>query len=340
MHYALPGSALVHALALGAGLLLFATPQADDAPAMQSVSVEVISIAFVSANQTSTVQSDATETLVSAGAEAQPPTTPETVEVMESETLEPPVEAEAIEPPPPDPVKPTEVEPVELSEPERVEVALLSAISPEPLTAETVAPVTPAAAPPEQAAPVQPVEQATLEPIDTSALEMAPLPHVLSLQRPSEPTRQQQAVTPPPRATPKPPVQQQAQPRSAAPAGNGGQNQADAVAARPSGGQRGNSGAGGDAEIARYPSQIVAKLRRALRYPRGAGGAAGEVHVQFTVSAGGQPSGVRIVKSSGNAAIDQAGMDTVLRAAPFPPIPPGAHRTNWGFTVPLAFVRG
>jgi protein TonB len=135
-------------------------------------------------------------------------------------------------------------------------------------------------------------------------------------------------------------VQQQAQPRPSAPAGKGGQNQADTVAAKPSAGQQGNAGSGGDAEVARYPSQVVSKLRRALRYPRGGGGTPGEVHVQFTVSAGGQPSGIRVVQSSGNAAIDQAGIDTVTRAAPFPPIPAGANRNSWAFTVPLAFVRG
>jgi protein TonB len=299
MHYALPGSALVHAAVLGAGLLIFAWPEPDDAPAAQSVSVEVISIASVSANQTSTIASDATETLVSAGAEALPPTTPETIEAIEPETLEP-TEAK--------PVAPTTAAQITPNEPVEMDVAVLSAISPEPLEAEAV----------------------------------APIPHTLSRPRPSEPTqrpRQQVAAAPPPRATPKP-VQQQAQPRPSAPAGNGGQNQADTVAAKTSAGQQGNAGSGGDAEVARYPSQVVSKLRRALRYPRGGGGAAGEVHVQFTVSSGGQPSGIRIVQSSGNAAIDQAGIDTVTRAAPFPPIPAGANRNNWAFTVPLAFVRG
>lgn len=365
MHYALPGSALVHVLALGAGLLMFAWPQPDDAPAAQSVSVEVISIASVSANQTNTIESDATETLVSAGAEALPPMTHETIEAVEPETLELPVEQEASEPPPAEPIKPTEAkpveptevkpvepitaasvtpdEPVEMTEPERMDLAVLSAISPEPLEAEAVAPVTPTAAPAETATPVQPVQQAVLEPAEAGDLKAAPVPHVLSRPRPSEPTqrpRQQVAAAPPPRAAPKPPVQQQAQPRLSAPAGNGGQNQADSVAAKPSAGQQGNSGSGGDAEVSRYPTQVVSKLRRALRYPRGGGGAAGEVHVQFTVSSGGQPSGIRVVKSSGNAAIDQAGVDTVTRAAPFPPIPAGANRNSWAFTVPLAFVRG
>ena len=359
MHYALPGSALVHVLALGAGLLMFAWPEPDDAPAAQSVSVEVISIASVSANQTSTIESDATETLVSAGAEAPPPTVPETIEAIEPETLQPPVERESAEPPLPEPVKPTEIGPVEATsatpvtpdepvevteaEPDRMELAILSAISPEPLEAEAVAPVIPTAAPAETATPVQPAQQESLQPTEVTDLKVAPVPHTLSRPRPSEPTqrpRQQVAAAPPPRATPRPPVQQQEQPRPSAPAGNGGQNQADTVAAKPSAGPQGNSGSGGDADVARYPSQVVSKLRRALRYPRGGGGAAGEVHVQFTVSSGGQPSGIRVVQSSGNAAIDQAGVDTVTRAAPFPPIPAGANRNSWAFTVPLAFVRG
>ncbi|MEO8686436.1 MAG: TonB family protein [Devosia sp.] len=293
MHLALPGSALVHATVLGVGLLMFSWPEPDDAPAAQSVSVEVISIASVSANQTSTIESDATETLVSSGAEALPPAVPETIKAAEPETLQPSV--------------------------------------------------APTAAPFETVAPVQPVQQPTLQPTEVTDLKAAPVPHVLSRPRPSEPTQrppQQVAEAPLPRATPKPPVQQQARPRPSAPAGNGGQNQADAVAAKPSSGQQGNSGSGGDADVARYPNQVVSKLRRALRYPRSGGGATGEVHVQFTVSAGGQPSGISIVQSSGNAAIDQAGIDTVTRAAPFPPIPAGADRNSWAFTVPLAFTRG
>ena len=345
MHYALPGSALVHVLALGAGLLMFAWPEPDDAPAAQSVSVEVISIALVSANQTSTIESDATETLVSSGAEALPPTTPETIEAVKPTDAKPvePAEIEPVEPTSATPVTPDEPVEVSEAEPERMEVAVLSAISPEPLEAEAIAPVIPSAAPAETATPVQPVQQESLQPTEVTDLKVAPVPHTLSRPRPSEPTqrpRQQVAAAPPPRATPKPPVQQQAQPRPSAPAGNGGQNQADTVAAKPSAGQQGNSGLGGDADVARYPSQVVSKLRRALRYPRGGGGAAGEVHVQFTVSSGGQPSGIRVVQSSGNAAIDQAGVDTVTRAAPFPPIPAGANRNSWAFTVPLVFVRG
>jgi periplasmic protein TonB len=63
------------------------------------------------------------------------------------------------------------------------------------------------------------------------------------------------------------------------------------------------------------------------------------VHVTFTVAASGAAGGIGIARSSGNTAIDQAGLETVARAAPFPAIPSGAGRQSWTFTVPLAFVR-
>ena len=375
MRYALPGSALVHVAVLGAGLLAFAWPEPDAAPSMETVTVDVISVASVSSNQTSTIDSDASETLVSSGAEATPPTTSETLEPIEPEPLTPttpptqPVAAATLEPTEPPPVETAEPPPVEAAEPlpptpvetatavtpttatpvepviERLETALLSTLAPSPLTATPLAPLPPpeAETPPEPAQAAVPVESSVIEPESATDLKVAPVPQTLTIKRTSEPTypdrpRQQQASQRPQRTQPTP---ERTQPRAEPPAqaGNGGQNNADAVASRASASQQGNSGSGGNADVARYPNQVLSKLRRALRYPRGAGGAAGEVQVQFTVSAGGSPSGIRIARSSGNAAIDQAGLDTVARASPFPPIPAGANRSNWAFTVPLAFVR-
>ena len=68
-----------------------------------------------------------------------------------------------------------------------------------------------------------------------------------------------------------------------------------------------------------------------MRAARGRG--RGEVWVRFTVEASGQVSGVRVVRSSGDAGVDQAGLSAVQRAAPFAP-PPGGGMT---FDVPLAF---
>ena len=85
----------------------------------------------------------------------------------------------------------------------------------------------------------------------------------------------------------------------------------------------------------------MAKLRRAARgISRGARmKAQRDVHIAFVVNASGGPGGIRIVQSSGSAALDQAALDTVARAAPFPPIPPEAKRSSWRFTLPLGVAR-
>ena len=117
-------------------------------------------------------------------------------------------------------------------------------------------------------------------------------------------------------------------------AGNGGSNNADAVASAGSTAQQVGAGNGGDAEVAKYPSEVLRKLRRALR---SSNGPRGEVVVRFTVLANGQVTDVGIGSSSGNGAVDQAGLATVDRAAPFPGIPAAANRSSWTFDVPLAF---
>ena len=67
------------------------------------------------------------------------------------------------------------------------------------------------------------------------------------------------------------------------------------------------------------------------------GGLGGEVVVQFTVSAGGQLSGLRIARSSGDAAVDETGLAMVNRAAPFSPIPPETGQSSMNFSLPIYF---
>lgn len=377
MKLALPGSALVHLLALGAGLLMLNWSEPEDAPAASAVSVEVISMAAVSANQTSIIQSDATETLVSSGATPVAPAPPQTIDPVKTEALQPvraapveptaaeltpPQQAQAATPAPSDrlapeparPVEPRPIAPIQPVEPEPVPEQL-ETVEPAPVQTMPVTPIKPLEAEPVlSVAAVDPLQDDTiiplliapaLQPEQASDLKVAPVPRMLTRPRPNTPTKlqppQRIASAPPPQAQPTKarPSQRPAQQRPAAPAGNGGPNQADSIAAKPAGGQQGNSGSVGDAAVARYPSQVLRKLRSALRYPGGAGRASGEVHVQFIVSSTGSPSNMRVVQSSGNSAIDKAGIDTIARASPFPPIPAGAGRDSWTFTVPLAFER-
>jgi protein TonB len=223
-------------------------------------------------------------------------------------------------------VAPSTIEPIESrpqesteSEPQPVEVDRQAALA-EPaieLAAQSSPAISSLASRPVAASTPE-----TIEPLSSQELETAPMPQILSFERTSRPTY------------PKPTQASRQVAPQPSQSGNGGANDSDAVAAAGSTAQQAGSGNGGDAEVAQYPGDVLRKLRRALRSTNGP---RGEVVVRFTVLADGGVSAVSIGRSSGNAAVDQAGLATVSRAAPFPPIPPGANRSDWTFDVPLAF---
>jgi protein TonB len=328
MQRALPGSALVHAAIIGAAFIGFSWPEPDDAPAAESVSVSIVTMSSVSANATEVVQSDSTVDMVSSGAAE---TTPTTVEPIEPELVEP--TTEPVEPLEPETQEPVTEPPLEPVPPEAQEQAAEQAVEPlppdsvEPVEATTeVAVLSSTAINALASEPVAMAQPETIEPVSSEDAKVAPVPQTLSFDRPSTPTT-------------RPQPQQQPRPRQATPpppstAGNGGANNADAVAAAGSAAQPVGSGSGGEAEVARYSSEVLRKLRRALRSNNGPNG---EVLVRFTVLANGQVVDIGIGRSSGNSAVDQAGIATVGRAAPFPAIPPAANRSSWTFDVPLAF---
>ncbi|HWU65236.1 MAG TPA: TonB family protein [Ensifer sp.] len=96
----------------------------------------------------------------------------------------------------------------------------------------------------------------------------------------------------------------------------------------------------GNAAVSNYPGKVAAKLRRALKYPKSAvAGSRGETQVAFTVQSDGSATGIRVVSSSGSPALDQAAVEAVRRASPFPPIPAEAGRRQWPFAVPVLFKR-
>lgn len=97
----------------------------------------------------------------------------------------------------------------------------------------------------------------------------------------------------------------------------------------------------GDAAVTDYPGTIARKLDAALSYPREAQRQKikGQARVQFLIDASGNVAAVEVIGSSGSEILDQAAIDTVNRAAPFPPIPVEAGRSVWPFKVTLAFGR-
>lgn len=343
MRNALPASILVHVALLGGAWLALNWSPAPDETGVESVSVDIVSLEEFTSTATSTAQSSATETLVAAGAKAiEPVETTEAAEPVETAVAEPtePVEAEAEAT---DPVEtasvqaaPTEV--VEVEETVSAEV-LMAALTETAVPVEGLAPVSVSSI----ATQVTPTAPEVLEPIEELA-PVAPRP----LPRPKfetkvaeakpEPKKPEPKKSEPEKPTKKKPVAEQPKKTKPVQAGNGGKSNADVAASAPSGG-KGASDAAGNAAVSKYPGQVQRALRRALRFPKGAGSARGEVQVTFVVSSSGAASQIAVSQSSGHAVLDKEAIATVKRAAPFPPIPAAAGRNSWTFTMPLAFTR-
>ncbi|OAP43299.1 energy transducer TonB [Sinorhizobium glycinis] len=97
----------------------------------------------------------------------------------------------------------------------------------------------------------------------------------------------------------------------------------------------------GNAAVDNYKGKVQGKLTRAMRYPAEAKrqGLRGVAQVSFTVTSDGGLAGVSLARSAGSPILDQAALDIVRRAAPFPAIPAEARRNTWQFTVPIEFKR-
>jgi periplasmic protein TonB len=99
--------------------------------------------------------------------------------------------------------------------------------------------------------------------------------------------------------------------------------------------RRGKSEAAGNADVTNYPAKVYRKLLRSVRVPRGGGRARRDAVVRFTIQKSGSVTGIKLARSSGSKAFDQAVLKAVQKAAPFPPIPNGAGKRNWSFSLPV-----
>ncbi|WP_245451313.1 energy transducer TonB family protein [Georhizobium profundi] len=270
----------------------------------------------------------------------------------------------------PEPVETAPVEPVETAEqaitPQQtpVETPESEAETLRATPVEEIAPSADGIVVAEEPAPTEPepfemVEQETVpvepEPLEAeSAPEEAPIASAETIEPLPDPIANAPIPTPRPAYTPPPPPRQVAEPARPAPQAQGNQGQQQAQQRQGTSDGQARSGAAtqgsqasaqaqaaGNAAVSNYPGQVVTRLRRALRYPAAArrDRLTGEVHVSFTIAAGGGVSGISVVRSSGSPVLDQAAIETVQRAAPFPQIPQAAGRSSWPFSVPLAFTR-
>lgn len=351
MRGAVPLSVALHAGILGAVLLAGFAPSSPTEA--ESVAIDLVTLEVAVISEPATVRSEATETLVSAGAESAAPETLVADRAEPVAPLLPPVETTQ-------PVAAAALQPVETVDVPSAQILLASALAIpdlESLAPQSVAPeaieVTEAAFIPAEPAERDPIEVASITPLaDVLAeIEVAPVPRPRPLrdeaerkpettEQPAE-TRQAKPAEPKPAETkPKKPAEKPApKPQQQANLGNGGVNNADSQAAKAAAGGKGKKSDGGSGASSKYPGQVQVRVSRASRYPANAKGSSGEAEVAFTVAANGGVSGIRLSRSSGNAALDDAALAAVERAAPFPPIPEDAGRSSWTFSIPVAFRR-
>lgn len=259
------------------------------------------------------------------------------VEPSETTPQTQPTEAEPVETAPRELVEPrqaetvTEAAPPETAQPEQVQES--APVVPVENMAVAALPVTPAEAiQPDTAKPAQPEPLPRTPPEASEVIEAedTPEPAVTRSKRPqprSAEFEKRHEAKPKPKVAKKEPTPQKAQPQ---PRGNANQNARAGAAtgrehakAKAQGRNTGKSTQSGNAAASNYPGKVMRKISRV---PKPRVGRRGTAVVSFTISSGGGLSAVSLARSSGSGQLDQAALQVIRRAAPFPAPPPGARR--------------
>jgi protein TonB len=269
----------------------------------------------------------------------------------------------------PQTVQPAEVKPTEIH-PEEVQPAETQPTTAESVEAEDVPPMqevtrvspeTVTAAEPEVLTLQAPAETSVVQPMAT---EVPPETPSVTATKPEEvtpvqPTETAEALPEPPKQevtpTPKPkaeqpvekpkPVEKKQPPKTAKiAAGSQGNSKQDSKKGASDGVETANSdrdsrgvggsGAEGSAAVANYPGKVQSRIRRSVRVPSEYKrmSEAMKVRVSLTIGGSGALNAVSVVRSSGIPQLDQAVVDGVRRAAPFPPLPAEWGKPVWSFT--------
>lgn len=178
-----------------------------------------------------------------------------------------------------------------------------------------------------------------------------PLP-VETARTPEAPARSSATVVPeekPPLPVARPPapkkqVQEQPQKQKAARSAPSAAASPSRAAAAPNSqastaGASGRLDAGGRAAVSSYQSQVLAHLSRHRIYPPEARsqGVTGVARVRFALGRNGQVLSASLVGGSGEQILDQAALDMVRRASPFPAFPDSIAQARMDFAAPIRF---
>ena len=97
------------------------------------------------------------------------------------------------------------------------------------------------------------------------------------------------------------------------------------------------AGTSSSMSAATWRGRLVAHLNRHKRHP--GGGARGTASISFTINRSGAVTGVRLTRSSGNAALDRAAVALARRASPVPAPPSSVSGGSVTVNVPIRFTR-
>jgi periplasmic protein TonB len=247
-------------------------------------------------------------------------------------------------PPPPEPA------PVVLPTPESL-VQLPPPPEPAPVVLPTPESLVQLPEPPEPAPVVLPTQQEAMElalpeeeiakPIEAETAAVAEAPAapareeiVPPMPPVREPIREAQERAPPPKQTARPPAPQKSAPsRAASP------SRAAAANSPGTSGAGGTRDTGGRAAVSSYFARIQAHLLRHRVYPpeARARGITGVAQVVFSLGRDGRVLSVSLARGSGHRVLDEAALDMVRRAAPYPPIPPEIAASRLEMGAPIRF---
>ena len=222
--------------------------------------------------------------------------------------------------------------------PDAVETVQEVAEPPAPVEMARAEPVeaVPAETQPSVAVPVAPVPTTPLQAQERPSEVIAALTPEVQRALPEEPATQvsrrpalrprsieAQAPKPQPKPAPKPKPQPKGNARANAAAG-ATDGQAGAKARAAADRQAAAAASAANAAASNYPGQVMARI---ARLPRPRTSSRGSATIAFTIAGNGGLSGARVAASSGSAQLDQAALELVRRASPFPPPPKGAQRS-------------
>jgi protein TonB len=94
-----------------------------------------------------------------------------------------------------------------------------------------------------------------------------------------------------------------------------------------------------EASASAYNALVFGHMQRFKRYPTSAHGASGTTVVRFELNRAGEVVNSTVTKSSGNATLDEAALDLLRRASPFPAFPAAKPGSRDSFLAPVNFSR-